>query len=131
MVAEQQCVLLLSQDGASPLAPTLRLQDMDVDVVSLTVEAARCLRVKHYSVVVLDLVVVEPGSLEFLKEYRESGGPARPIVILLTAERPESLTEPELDFIHAIIRKPADLNGLAEIVHDCTVKLAQRAELLS
>jgi len=130
MVAEQQCVLLLSQDGASPLAPTLRLQDMDVDVVSLTVEAARCLRVKHYSVVVLDLIVVEPGSLEFLKEYRESGGPARPIVILLTAERPESLNELELD-IHAILRKPADLNGLAEIVHDCTVKLAQRAELLS
>ena len=130
MVAEQQCVLLFADSPSeAPLLGMLRRQGMEVDTALSNDDALQKLKVKHYSLLLLDFVLIEPDSLSFLKQYRQGAHQSSPIVILLTAATPDMRPRLDPDLVHAVVRKPANLASLADIIRDCMALLGERKRL--
>lgn len=130
MVAEQQCVLLFADSPSeSPLPGMLRRKGMEVDTTLSQDDALQKLKAKHYSLLLLDFVLIEPDSLAFLKQYKQGAHQSSLVVILLTAAIHDMKPRLDPDLVHAVVRKPTNLASLADIVRDCTTLLGERKRL--
>lgn len=87
-----------------------------VDVACDGAEAHARIDAHDYAVVVLDLMMPHMNGFEFVEALRTRRGP-RPAVIVITAAEEMSLVR-QLDpqVVHSIIRKPFDINVLADLI---------------
>ncbi|HYU25079.1 MAG TPA: response regulator [Thermoanaerobaculia bacterium] len=87
-----------------------------VDVAADGAEAIDKVNKTDYAVIVLDLMMPAVSGYEFV-DFLEQRGGKRPSVIVITAAAEASLTR-QLDpkVVHSIVRKPFDINVLADLV---------------
>ena len=87
-----------------------------VDVAADGAEAIQKVEQNDYAVIVLDLMMPAVSGYEFVDFLQQRGG-RRPSVIVITAAAEASLTR-QLDpaIVHSIVRKPFDINVLADLV---------------
>jgi DNA-binding response OmpR family regulator len=87
-----------------------------VDVAADGAEAMEKIAEQTYAVIVLDLMMPAVSGYEFVEFLQQRGG-HRPTVIVITAAAEASLTR-QLDpaIVHSIVRKPFDINVLADLV---------------
>lgn len=87
-----------------------------VDVAADGAEAIEKVNQTDYAVIVLDLMMPAVSGYEFVDVLQQRGG-KRPSVIVITAAAEASLTR-QLDpaIVHSIVRKPFDINVLADLV---------------
>ena len=87
-----------------------------VDVAADGQEAVDKIGHADYAVIVLDLMMPAMSGYEFVEFLQKRGG-KRPSVIVITAAAEASLTR-QLDpsIVHSIVRKPFDINVLADLV---------------
>lgn len=85
-------------------------------------EAMAKLRERTYSVVLLDLMMPNMSGYEVLEELRHF--PRRPFVIVITAAALGFSVELDPSIVHAVIRKPFDIDLVAAVVIDCARHLS-------
>jgi DNA-binding response OmpR family regulator len=115
----RQTVLIADDDV--PLLNLLRTivaRNNDFDVVTCHdgEEAIRALTVRHFDVVLLDLMMPRRNGfdvLEFLKQHR----PAQlRVVLVLTASTDQFIARLDPSIIHALVTKPFDCEALVTLV---------------
>jgi two-component system response regulator VanR len=85
-----------------------------VDTARDGAEAIEKLRDRDYEVLVLDMMMPRvdgPGVVEFLSRL-----PRRPTVIVISAGDPTELRRLDPAVVHSIVRKPFDIDALADLV---------------
>lgn len=85
-------------------------------------EALAKLRQRTYSVVLLDLMMPNTNGYEVLEELRHF--PRRPFVIVITAAALGFAVELDPSIVHAVIRKPFDVDLVAAVIIDCARHLS-------
>src|SRR6266498_35697 len=87
-----------------------------VDTAADGAEAIEKVNQSDYAVIVLDLMMPGVSGYEFV-DFLQERGRKRPTVIVITAAAEASLTR-QLDpaVVHSIVRKPFDINVLADLV---------------
>ena len=102
-----------------------------VDIAADGQEAADKVKAHDYAVIVLDLMMPAMSGYEFVEFLQQRT--KRPSVIVITAAAEASLTR-QLDpaIVHSIVRKPFDINTLAELVAAAAsaVRLPEDANVL-
>jgi CheY-like chemotaxis protein len=75
----------------------------------------------RYAVLLIDLMMPMKNGLEVLQELRTWNLPPEdfPVVLLMTAASEHDTLLPVADLVHAIIRKPFDVENLAQLVAGC------------
>jgi len=122
-------VLIADSDSDFRLKLYKRLLDGDVfsDIVGDGREAIERLINADYAVVVLDLTLPFGGGERILDAIMEQPRPRRPIVLVVAP--PGSARSLDIEAVQIVLRRPCNLQQLAEIVQSC-VRIAT-AEPLS
>jgi len=122
-VADKRDVLVVEDDeGIRKLVCTvLTRAGLSCDPASDGLAALERVTSCEYSVILLDLMMPGLDGLGFLAELRklETVLVFMPIVFLMSAASEEAIIEDAGDLIQALIRKPFDIQELAEIVIGC------------
>jgi DNA-binding response OmpR family regulator len=122
-------VLIVEDDEAirSLLLTTLLRESLSCDSAGDGVDGLTLLQAHSYAVMLLDVMMPRMGGLEMLERFRDLDVPmaAQPVVLLLTAVPNVDPLLPVAEMVHAIVKKPFDLQELVEIVCGCVT--ARRA----
>jgi len=87
---------------------------IDIDTVHDGAAAIRALMSRHYSVVVLDLMVPEVNGFEVIEFMKENG--VRSPVAVVSAVSQHALTRLDLDIVKLVITKPFDVDELTKAI---------------
>ena len=122
MENSRQDLLIVDDDNSIRTLISIAMQrhGLTFDVARDGEDALRQMRTGTYAVVLLDLMMPRMDGPEFLKQLvtLELSAARRPIVLLMTAFSSDQL--PVLpDAIHAIVRKPFDIDDLVALVAGC------------
>jgi DNA-binding response OmpR family regulator len=118
----RQDLLIVDDDNSIRTLISIAMQrhGLSFDVARDGEDALRQMRTGTYAVVLLDLMMPRMDGPEFLKQLAtlKLNAGRRPIVLLMTAFSSDQL--PVLpDSIHAIVRKPFDIDDLVALVGGC------------
>ncbi|HVT02723.1 MAG TPA: response regulator [Thermoanaerobaculia bacterium] len=97
----------------------LQLEKFEVDEASSGNEAIGRLRMRHYDVIVLDLMMALGSGFDVL-EASEAERPGEKFVIVVSATSQAAIDKIEGAQIVAKIRKPFDIEELLSAVRQCT-----------
>ena len=120
-MSPEKKVLIVEDDEAirALLATLLSLDGYAAEVCGDGNEAVRMLRTNGYDAILLDLML--PGQFGFdVLRFLDAERPAMsPRVIVLTAASQATLRDFDSSKVHAVIRKPFDVNALLANVRAC------------
>ena len=116
-------ILVVEDDDAIRmlLVAALRREALDVDSASDGTIALALTRTRPYTMIVLDLMMPRMNGYDFLDAFRATTPDARPIIIVVTAFDQPQHARLGAAQVHAVMRKPFDLQQLVEIVRDVAV----------
>ncbi len=84
------------------------------------IEALACLQTVNPAVILLDLMMPRLDGYAVAEQFTASRiQEQRPVIFALSASGDDDLRRTTADSVHAIVRKPFDINELAEIVALC------------
>jgi chemosensory pili system protein ChpA (sensor histidine kinase/response regulator) len=84
------------------------------------IEALACLQTVNPAVILLDLMMPRLDGYAVAEQFNASRiREQRPVIFALSAGGDDELRRTKADAVHAIVRKPFDVNELAEIVALC------------
>ncbi|HXG57996.1 MAG TPA: response regulator [Thermoanaerobaculia bacterium] len=116
-------ILIVDDNAAvrSLLTLLVRRAGFEVDTAEDGVEALEKLRDGTYWIVLLDLMMPRMNGYEVVEQLRRIED--RPAVIAITAAIPSA---PDLDpaVVHAVVRKPFDIELLGAVIVDCARQFA-------
>jgi CheY-like chemotaxis protein len=107
------------QESRSSLASFLRRQFVNIDESADGREAVERLAENRYTVILLDVSADGVAHDPLMATLAELAPPAGPIVLLLAGSDPRDSEGLDPQRIHGIIRKPYDLEELADLVRAC------------
>jgi DNA-binding response OmpR family regulator len=120
-MSPEKKVLIVEDDDAirAMLATILARNGYSSEQCSDGDEAVRRLRANGYDAILLDLML--PGQFGFdILRFLTAERPAMaPRVIVLTAASQATLRDFDASQVHAVMRKPFDVNALLASVRDC------------
>lgn len=124
MTNPEKRVLVVEDDAAirAMLAAILTHNGYAPELCGDGDDAVRRLRRDEYDAIVLDLML--PGQFGFdVIRFLHAERPAMsPRVIVLTAASQATLRDFDTTQVHAVVRKPFDVDALMERVRDCTAR---------
>ena len=101
------------------LASRLRDRGLVVDEAAGGRAAMDLMGAEHYAVVLVDLLMPQPDGFALLDAV-SGGSLKKPSVVLVTTGADQSALERlDPDRIHGVVRKPFDLDELADLVNAC------------
>ncbi|HKR66981.1 MAG TPA: response regulator [Thermoanaerobaculia bacterium] len=113
-------VLLVEDDPVirRMLEVALMRESLRVDTASDGVEALELLAATPYAVLLLDLMMPRMSGFEVL-EHLGQQQKRQPLVFVISAYDDATLRDLDPRLVHAIVRKPFDLERLVEVVREC------------
>ena len=87
-----------------------------VDTAADGLEALDKLQSENYAITVLDLMMPRVSGYDVLEQLR--GSPSRPVIVVVTAMTGSYVTSLDPSIVHAIIRKPFDVEVMASVLTD-------------
>lgn len=87
-------------------------------------EAIEMLNAHPYAVLVVDLMMPNVDGLGVIQYLKERGG-QRPAIIVISAADPTSLRRLDGSMVHSIIRKPFDIDVLADLIGAAVKTMAE------
>jgi len=114
-------VLVVEDDAAirGLVAAALRREPLLVDVAADGVEALELVAAQDYAVIVTDLMLPRLDGAGFVEEFIRLRPDARSVVFVMTAFDDQSAVRRLGPSVHAIIRKPFDVNRFVEMIREC------------
>lgn len=129
MTDNEKRILVVDDDDAirALLLTVLRRRGFRVDTARNGAEALdRCTRC-HYSLLVLDLMMPVMSGYDFVAEMEKRPRHDRPMLLVLTAgAMPRQL---DADLVAGTVRKPFDIELLADTVGACLATVGDRPQL--
>ena len=122
MALSQVDVLIVDDDAAIRVMLRKSLQRLGLVCSEARdgVEALECLEKINCAVILLDLLMPRLNGHGFIEQFVGARKQDQfPIVFALSASGEEELRRCRADAVHAVVRKPFDVNELAEIVAIC------------
>jgi CheY-like chemotaxis protein len=122
MDTAQVDVLIVDDDEAirTMLRRTLQRLGLVVSEARDGIEALECLETINCAEILLDLMMPRLNGLGFIDRFTASRKNDQcPVIFAVSASGDEELARTRPDAVHAIVRKPFDMNELAEIVALC------------
>ncbi len=122
MNQEQVDVLIVDDDESirTMLRRTLQRAGLVVTEARDGVEALECLQTINCAVILLDLMMPRLDGHGFLERFTASRTRDQvPIIFAVSASGDDELHRVRPDAVHAVVRKPFDMNELAEIIVLC------------
>jgi len=113
-------VLIAEDDEAirSLLVAALRGQPVAVDAAADGLEALELSMVHEYAVIVLDLMMPRLSGFDFLDAYRKALPRSRSVLFVVTAFDDQVTGTLAADQVHAIIRKPFDIEQVVMLIRE-------------
>jgi DNA-binding response OmpR family regulator len=113
-------VLVLEDDNAirKLLVAALRRESLEVDAGSDGAEGLLLVQEREYAVILLDLMMPRLNGLEFLAAFRRAAPGTRSVIIVTTASDEFLLAALPPSEVHAIVRKPFDVNALVTMIRE-------------
>lgn len=114
-------VLVVDDDAdiRNLLSTVLRQQFLHVDEAADGDSALDLVRVNHYAVILLDLMMPRLSGLEVINRLSEISHAAGSVVLVITAADPSMIARLDPRRIHGVIRKPFDIHEVASVVRGC------------
>lgn len=113
-------VLVLEDDHAirKLLVAALRRESLEVDAGSDGAEGLLLVQEHDYAVILLDLMMPRLNGLEFLAAFRRAAPNARSVIVVTTASDEFMLAALPPSEVHAVVRKPFDVNSLVAMIRE-------------
>ncbi|HEX6097092.1 MAG TPA: response regulator [Thermoanaerobaculia bacterium] len=123
-------VLVVEDDTAirALVVAALKREPIEVHTAQDGVAALECLRVNHYAVILLDLMMPRLNGFEFLESLDSVRSGAEPIIIVMTAFDTLSLRKLPPNRVHAVLHKPFDVERVVDLVRDCAFVHREQTE---
>lgn len=99
----------------------------DVDVARDGAEAIAKLDTKRFGVVILDLMMPIVDGYGVIEHVKASGG-EHPAIILVSAADTAALRRVDGEIVHSVIRKPFDIDVLADMITAAAESRSNEAE---
>jgi CheY-like chemotaxis protein len=114
-------VLVVDDDAGARglLATVLRDQGLEVEEAADGESALELLRRNSYAVILLDLIMPRLDGFAVLEALRKETS-QQPIVLVVTGADRRAIEQLDPRGIHGVVRKPIDVEELAEVVVACT-----------
>lgn len=111
-------VLVVDDDDGvrSLVRAVLRRHGHDVDTARDGAEALDKIREEQYSLILLDLMMPKVDGLEVLEKVSENHIESDALIVVMTAADDSLISQLDRRLVHGLIRKPFDIEELAEIV---------------
>lgn len=90
-------------------------------------EAIAMLDAHPYAVLVVDLMMPIVDGYGVIQHLKERGG-HRPAIIVISAADPTSLRRLDGSMVHSIIRKPFDIDVLADLIAAAVATMSERSD---
>lgn len=125
-------VLIVEDDPAirALIAAALKREPIAVETAADGLYALEKMRESRYAVLILDLMMPRMNGADFLAAYPAITD-ARPLVFVVTAFDHATAVKLIGDQAHVILRKPFDLECLADVVRECAFAIAATQATLS
>jgi CheY-like chemotaxis protein len=122
-------VLVVDDEAAirALVAKILERAGYPVDTARDGAEAIERLNENTYAVMVLDLMMPNIDGYGLISHLKESGGP-RPAIIVVSAGDSAAFRQLDGALVHSILRKPFDIDVLADLVSAAAQSITEEAE---
>lgn len=119
-------VLIADRDPSLRQLLFSRLLDLDLfsDCVSNGRDALEKLAEAKYAVAIIDVALSGVDALDVIHQIAELEPSLRPVVLVL-AEHPEAARTLDVEIVQIILRKPIDVQQLADLVQSCVRSAAR------
>ncbi len=113
-------VLVLEDDMAirKLLVAALQRESLEVDAAADGADGLLLVGARHYAVILLDLMMPRLNGIEFLAAFRRACPAARSVIIVTTASDEFLLSALPPREVHAVVRKPFDVNALVAMIQE-------------
>lgn len=118
MTGPDRTILVVDDDDGvrSLVRAVLRRHGHNVDTARDGAEALQKIRDDGYSLILLDLMMPKIDGLEVMRKLEEEGIVSHALIVVMTAADDSLIAELDRRRVHGVIRKPFDIEELAEIV---------------
>jgi CheY-like chemotaxis protein len=116
-------VLIVEDDPAirGLLVAAMRREPLSVDSASDGVEALERVRDTNYAVIITDLMLPRLDGASFIDAFTRLRPDAQSIIFVMTAFDETGLARKLGDNVHALVRKPFDVEKLVETIRECAL----------
>lgn len=116
--SDTKTILVVDDDDGvrSLVRAVLRRHGHDVETARDGAEALNKIRENNYSLVLLDLMMPKIDGLEVMRKIEEDGIISHALIVVMTAADDSLIAQLDRRRVHGVIRKPFDIEELAEIV---------------
>jgi CheY-like chemotaxis protein len=101
------------------VAAALRRQPLEIHTAANGAEALRLLEQHDYAVLLLDLMMPFVDGFTLIDTIARTTPRPSTVVLVMTAFDESMILRLDARIVHAILRKPFDLDRLVELVNDC------------
>ena len=118
MTGLTKAILVVDDDDGvrSLVRAVLRRHGHNVDTARDGAEALEKIKSEDYSLILLDLMMPKIDGLEVMRILEENGIVSDALIVVMTAADDSLIAELDRRRVHGVIRKPFDIEELAEIV---------------
>lgn len=118
MTGSNKPILVVDDDDGvrSLVRAVLRRHGHSVDTARDGAEALQKIREDGYSLVLLDLMMPKIDGLEVMRMIEDEGIVSDALIVVMTAADDSLIAQLDRRRVHGVIRKPFDIEELAEIV---------------
>lgn len=116
--SDTKTILVVDDDDGvrSLVRAVLRRHGHNVDTARDGAEALSKIREDSYSLILLDLMMPKIDGLEVMRKIEEDGIVSHALIVVMTAADDSLIAQLDRRRVHGVIRKPFDIEELAEIV---------------
>lgn len=100
------------------LVAAMRREGLDVETADDGLQALRLCERTEYAVILLDLMMPVLNGFDFLAAFPRTAPEARSVVIIITAYDDRVIESLRSSRVHAIVRKPFDVQLLATLIRE-------------
>lgn len=120
MSDRETTVLVVDDDDGvrSLVRAVLRRHGHNVDTARDGAEALQKIREGDFSLILLDLMMPKVDGLEVLQQLFTGSPESEALIVVMTAADDSLISQLDRRRVHGLIRKPFDIEELAEIVTD-------------
>ncbi|MBW3670654.1 MAG: response regulator [Acidobacteria bacterium] len=116
--SDTKTILVVDDDDGvrSLVRAVLRRHGHNVETARDGAEALKKIREEAYSLILLDLMMPKIDGLEVMRKIEDEGITSHALIVVMTAADDSLIAQLDRRRVHGVIRKPFDIEELAEIV---------------
>jgi DNA-binding response OmpR family regulator len=123
--------ILIAEDDTAVrglVAAALRRHPLEIHVAANGLEALALLQQHEYAVMLLDLMMPKIDGFALLESFARFEPRPNTVILVMTAFDESMIHRLDAQVVHAILRKPFEIEHLVELVTDCARMRAWQAD---